>query len=543
MHRAWIQNGALADLVVGWLEQHSAEVGFAALFVVVVAAIFRRRGLSPHDEQVRVHAAAGRLREAGDLQLRKGNLDQAHTLYLRGEIWDRASFVAERLGHTEQAAELAEKGGDAPRAAGLFEAAQRYDRAAEAWRLGGRPDEAARLLALDPGATPEARAQQWQDAYNHLRADDALSPSVREERMAVVLEHAHKAFLRAGDDVAARRFAALAAGENPEPVPTRPLSVAEAATPSAAESMHGNNDGRYELGRKLGEGGMGVVYQAVDNLLGRTVAMKLLPEQITAPGSARQLFQREAKAAAALTHPNIVVLYDFGVLSGRPFLSMEYVDGGSLADALRDHPEGLPLLEVLKAAQGLLRGLSFAHRRRIVHRDIKPANILRASDGSVKLTDFGIAKIIDTQRDQTTLVAGTPPYMAPEQLAGKGITTQTDVFAVGVTLYQLLTGRLPFEGAQRDEAPTPPTVFRSDIPALLEDLIVACLKNDKRARPSGCTALLEVLDRITVAGPLPTRGAANDPSPRPVAAPLPFRPRKRPQLEYSTRGTRERIGA
>ncbi len=531
------QDEAIAEIAASWVEAHSVELACVAASIAALSLLLARRNrMSSHDEEVRAHAAAGRHREAGDLQLRRGRLDMAYTLYVRGEVWERASFVAERLGHLEDAADHAKNAGDWKRAAGLFERSGAHRLGVKAWTAAGRPDEAARVLEDDPDATPTERARAWEDAYNHLRADDTLTPRVRDERIERVLILAHKAALRAGDDVGARRFEMLRAGETPPaaPHPTRELSAVpeHCRTPAGAAATPATDDSRYELGRKLGEGGMGCVYEATDQVLGRKVAIKLLPEQITARGSARDLFAREAKAAAALTHPNIVVVYDFGVLGGRPFLSMELVDGGSVADRLDEHPSGLPFAEVISIARDLLAGLQFAHRQRIVHRDVKPANILLSADGTAKLTDFGIAKIIDTQRDITTLVAGTPPYMAPEQLAGKGICTRTDLFAVGVTLYQLVTGRLPFEGVERNEPPAPPSVYRADTPSVLESVILACLKKDKRDRPSGCAAVLEVLDRINAPAPAPTSHA-----------PLPFRPRKRPELVYSTRGTAERIGA
>lgn len=543
----WMSEAIVADRIVGWVEQHTIDVAAVVFGLVVIAAIVsRRRQVTPHAQRVQELSAAGRFREAGDLQLRRGNLHEAYNLYLRGDVWDRASFVAERQDRLIDAGELSEKNRDWKRAAELFERGGRLDKSVTAWKAAGAPEQAARVLDDDPKASPEDRAKAWRDAYNYLRACDDLDPQVRTAKMLEVAQAASKACLRAGDDAGAARFEARAAGREtsgvmPLPATDRcePAVRASAASQSASSPLEiAANDTRYDLGKRLGQGGMGAVYEALDRVLGRKVALKLLPAELSAPGTVRGMFLREAKAAASLTHPNIVVLYDFGLLDGRPFISMELVENGSLADLLADNPEGIPIAQAIEVARGLLSGLDLAHSHRIVHRDIKPANILLGTGGIAKLTDFGIAKIMDTQRDQTTVVAGTPPYMAPEQFSGKGIDARTDLFAVGVTLYELLTGELPFVGADRQETPVPPSVHRAEVTPVLESLILACLKRDRRARPSGCRALLDVLDRIDAES-----GRTSTTAGRPPASVLPLKVRERPELEYSTRGGRERIGA
>ena len=249
---------------------------------------------------------------------------------------------------------------------------------------------------------------------------------------------------------------------------------------------------RYVLGEKLGSGGMAVVYRAHDKVLERDVALKFLPEGITINPSATDLFEKEAKAVAKLNHANIITIYDYGVLDGRPFICMELVDGETLAAIIDRHDEaGLDVAQALYIADGLLCALEFAHSRDLIHRDVKPANVMLMADGTVKLMDFGIAKLSDSNK--TTRVAGTPSYMAPEQMTGKGVDTRSDLFAVGVTLYEMLTGFLPFEGIRRDEPPIPTYHLRPEIDKRLDSVVNRCLTLDKQARPRTATELREQL--------------------------------------------------
>lgn len=518
------------DEALALVESHGLELGLASATVLLVLWVATRKRTPGHVAEVLALASAGRLREAGDLQLRHGHLNEAYNLYLRGEVWDRATFVAQRLGRTSDAAQHAERAGDWTQAAELYGKLERFEDAARAWVAAEKLGEAARCVEADPGASPQVRGDAWRAAFHQLRSRDDADL----EELAEIAQRAHRAYLCAGVEPEAAYFAERSSADQLAKAQQPTRAVAPRVDPPEEPVTPSDDEGRYELGRKLGQGGMGSVYEARDRVLGRMVALKLLPEGVTGSGTARALFLKEAKAAAGLTHPNIVVLYDFGVLGERPFLSMELVEGGSVADRLAQRPQGLPISEVVTIARGLLTGLEFAHRNRVVHRDIKPANILLSPDNLVKLTDFGIAKILDTQRESTTMVAGTPAYMAPEQFTGKGIDQRTDIFGVGATLYELLTGLPPFESAERLIAPAPPSVHRADIPSLLDSVVLACIKSDPRARPASCTALLEVLDRVAVDGVSPTRASGSGVRPRPLA----LLRRPKPQLEYSSRETR-----
>jgi len=211
-----------------------------------------------------------------------------------------------------------------------------------------------------------------------------------------------------------------------------------------AETEQYRRVGKFELHEPIGEGAMGEVWRAYDSVIRRYVALKLL-SRAGRSADARERLLREARAAGALQHPNIVTIYDLGEADGQLFIAMELVDGRDLSTliALR---EPLPLERKLDLVIEVLQGLSYAHERGVIHRDIKPSNVRIASDGSIKIMDFGIARLQSADVTGSGAIVGTPTYMAPEQITNGAITPATDVFAVGCLLYELLTYRKPFEG-------------------------------------------------------------------------------------------------
>jgi serine/threonine protein kinase len=211
--------------------------------------------------------------------------------------------------------------------------------------------------------------------------------------------------------------------------------------------------GRYRLEGRLGSGGMSTVQLAFDTRLERHVAVKLLAEHLAEDPTFVSRFQREAMAAARLIHPNIVQVFDSGLdqRTGQHFIVMEYIEGQSCAEILRDRG-WLGVDEVLPIILGSCEGLDYAHRKGVVHRDVKPGNLLRANDGGVKLADFGIAKATEqVSITQAGSVLGTAAYLAPEQGRGENAGPTADIYALGVVTYQLLAGRLPYEGASLTE--------------------------------------------------------------------------------------------
>src|SRR5438067_3883448 len=252
--------------------------------------------------------------------------------------------------------------------------------------------------------------------------------------------------------------------------------------------------GRYEVIKTIGKGAMGVVYKARDPLLDRVVAVKTImsPNQQgrRVRSAVLERFQREAKAAAKMSHPAIVTIFDVGVDedSGAPFMVLEYLPGESLADRL-DRVR-LPLARCVQIGLDLASALSFAHRQRIVHRDVKPANVLHAGDNRWKLADFGIARLPDSDLTQVGIFMGTPGYSPPEAIREGRYTPQADVFAWGAVMYELLSGRIPYEGPDtkttngyvvQGNAPAP-TRHDPSIPEPLAAVVMTALQPSDKAR-------------------------------------------------------------
>ena len=265
----------------------------------------------------------------------------------------------------------------------------------------------------------------------------------------------------------------------------------------------GETLGHYQLEAKIGEGGMGVVYAARDTKLGRSVALKLLPRAVTGDPSRRKRLLREARAAAAITHPSIATIYEAGEIDGDVFLAMEKIEGRTLR-AWIDETEGgrVAIEEALRIIQAIADGLAQAHDKGIVHRDVKPENVMLMDGGAVKVLDFGLAKLGPTAPEQGESdlatraggLLGTPSYMSPEQAKGHAVGPPGDVFALGIVLYEMLTGKRPFVGVSaaevfiaidRDEPPLPSRV-NPRVTIALERLVMRCLaKNPSRRFQDG----------------------------------------------------------
>ena len=262
-------------------------------------------------------------------------------------------------------------------------------------------------------------------------------------------------------------------------------------------------DGRYELEELVGSGGNSSVYRARDTLLERNVALKIMHEHHLEDDDYVERFQREARTVAQLSHPNIVTVIDRGEDDGRPFIVFEYVDGDTL-DELVEREGALPVEEALRIAIGAARGLAFAHRQGHVHRDVKPQNILLNGSGQPKVTDFGISRALDVKKGvtQTGTVLGTSNYIAPEQASGEKSTAQSDVYSLGVVLFELLTGRRPFSGdnfvavAMKHINEVPPSVgdLRRDVPPRVAAAVARALEKDPRDRFASMEAFAAELD-------------------------------------------------
>ena len=269
--------------------------------------------------------------------------------------------------------------------------------------------------------------------------------------------------------------------------------------------------GHYRLESKLGEGGMGVVYRAIDEKLSREVAIKVLHPHLLKHENLKERFRREARMHAKIIHPNIVTLLSLFEDGDHMALVMEMIHGKNLKEYLREHPRP-DLADVVRISEAILSGLDAAHRQGMVHRDLKPANVMLATNGDIKLMDFGLAKPKhgDDDLTQSGATVGSFRYMAPEQILNQPVDVRTDLYAFGILLYQMLTGKLPFDSTssggefeimekQVRHDPTPPNELNPLLPSELSELVIRLLAKDKDSRPGNCEVvqrkLLEILQQ------------------------------------------------
>ena len=280
--------------------------------------------------------------------------------------------------------------------------------------------------------------------------------------------------------------------------------------------------GRYRIVALLGKGGMGEVYRADDLTLGQAVALKFLPEAAARNEDFLARFRNEVRTARQVAHPNVCRVYDVGEVEGQTFISMEYVDGEDLASLLRRIGR-LPVDKALQIGRQLCAGLAEAHRAGVLHRDLKPANVMLDGRGHVLITDFGLAGLAE-QIEAGDLRSGTPAYMAPEQLEGKGVSVRSDIYSLGLVLYEILTGKRAFEGQipteqareRREKPPSKPSSVVKDLDPAAERMILRCLEPNPADRPASALAVATALPG---GDPLAAALAAGEtPSPEMVAA-------------------------
>jgi eukaryotic-like serine/threonine-protein kinase len=283
-------------------------------------------------------------------------------------------------------------------------------------------------------------------------------------------------------------------------------------------------DGRYRIVRKLGTGGMANVYLAEDEVLGRRVAIKILNDRHAGDDQFVERFRREAKNAASLSHPNIVSIYDRGEAEGTYYIAMEYLDGRSLKELIVARGPA-PVNVAIDYARQILGAIRFAHRHGIVHRDIKPHNVLVDAEGRLKVTDFGIARAGVSQMTEAGSIIGTAQYLSPEQAKGAPVDQTSDLYSVGVVLYELLTGVVPFSGDTPVEiamkhlssAPEPPSAKRAEVPRELDLVVLRALAKDPADRYQSAEEMDADLVRVA-------RGAAVSPATEEAATAIISRP-------------------
>ncbi|MCO5172349.1 MAG: protein kinase [Planctomycetes bacterium] len=393
----------------------------------------------------------------------------------------------------------------------------------EELRAQGRPARLIDLLAarVAPERRPALRGA-YARALAGLRAPPpapAADPPGWAERSRLLLGRA------AGDDPPSVKAALARAGDTTKRLPpgAPPLAPPELTDtlheppPPGAAPAPRRTLGGHELLGELGRGGMGVVYRARDPRLGREVALKVINSAAADPEELAR-FEREARAAARVRHPGVVAVYGAGVDDGRPWLSLQLVEGESLrARLLRDGPLGFA--RAAEVAEAVGRALQAAHDACVLHRDVKPHNVLLTTEGQPLLTDFGLARAVEPEDGLTVTgqVIGTPAYMSPEQAEGDQtrVDARTDVYGLGATLYEMLTGQPPFQGASAlqvlarvlEQEPTPPSRLRADLPRDLETICLACLAKAPEARYAAAGAVADDLRRFLEHRPIVARRA------------------------------------
>ena len=284
--------------------------------------------------------------------------------------------------------------------------------------------------------------------------------------------------------VAAGTRAAAGPGVEAAAGSSSPLPSMDAPDPPAIQSL----ERRYEFKGQMGQGGNGVVYRAQDRALGRDVVVKFLHQALLPTEVARKYFQREAKTAASLNHPNIVTIFDIGQEGDTPYFSMEMVEGDTLADLIVENRGTLPHEQIVPFCQQLSAALDYAHERQVIHRDIKPGNVMVTRDGIVKLLDFGLAKALDENPDKSVFLCGTPFYMSPEQIRRDFLDHRTDIYSLGCLLYVMYTGDVPFpEGNvfyhhQHTAAPDPADRAPHPLPPGVSEVLLKAVSKDREGR-------------------------------------------------------------
>jgi len=494
----------------------------------------------------RMHAAQGNKgRAAEHYEYAEYFAEAAH---LREELseWSRAAALYQKAGEAAKSAEMFRRAGDPIRAGKAYEAAADYERALACYREAGETDRVIGVL--------ERRGESFQAAVLARDNDDrARAIKLLQQVLPGDPNYAEACLLLADAleteghlDLAARKLEErierdtsghtdptlrsrlaelLERGGEParaldvleklrEDEPTFPeistrieglrkrVSAARessgritaATVPVAAES-------RYEIIEQIGRGGMGVVFRARDKRLGREVALKRLPENLRDHPTAVQLFLREARAAAALNHPNIVTLFDADQEDQTFFITMELLEGDPLHVILR-RATRLSARDCARLGVQICAGLEYAHERRIVHRDIKTANLFFTRGKVVKIMDFGLAKMVEEVRRSATLIGGTPYYMAPEQALGEAVDARADIYALGVTFYELVTGNVPFKDGDvtyhhRHTRPPDPRTRADGLPDGFAALILEMMAKDPAQRCPSAAAVAARLSPFT----------------------------------------------
>ncbi len=538
---------------------HAGEIEKAAQFYLAAhlfekaAKIYDAMG----DEKQGHWIMAKKYQEEGDF------LEAAKAFEL-GESWVEAAEMYEKSGYTTGAADMYQHAGDYHRAADLFLSNGNLEGAAKSLERGGRLEEAAELYVKLKKFDRAAQMQELigdyyaaalllkqegdvdrcisylqkvnPDAPDFVSASGLLGELLLERGMVSAAKDCFQKVI-AKNPISDKnieiyyRFAALHESEkefkeaealyeailqknyNYKDVKQRSMLLKKALK-EVNKALHDSQEesplktvasdnkapARYKMIRKIGQGGMGVVYLAEDAILKRQVAYKILPQSIRENPAVLQNFLQEARIAAALNHPNIVTIFDTGKNGDDIYITMEFIDGISLKHYLERYRA--PLRERIGIMKSICRGVIYAHERQVIHRDLKPANVMLLKDRTVKIMDFGLAKMMTDTMQEKTSIKGTPLYMSPEQIVGEKVDTASDIYSLGCTFYRMLTARPPFSKGDiyyqhLHTPPTPPKMVTPEIPAALDEIILKCLEKEKAKRFKSVKKLLEALSALS----------------------------------------------
>jgi tetratricopeptide (TPR) repeat protein len=472
------------------------------------------RGAGESNRAAECFAAAGEWTEAADIFEERGEYTLAGQAFERAQLWDRAAAAYERAGSLPEARVNYERAGDHVRVAQIAQELGDLLEAGRGFYELGAVERAIEVLQRVPPDSPGSQSASlilgriFVEKRLYARARERLervaSPSPRTKDDLEALMLLAEAYEGLGQALQAVQLLEQVTQVDPDyaDAAERMDRLQEHAW-SESNPPPGYYDSRYELRGEIGRGGMGVVYLAQDGELGREVALKFLPAELAINTSAVTMFRAEARAAAAMNHPNIVMVYDVGVLGGRPCIIMEYVPGKTARELLREAKTekrtALAARTVAQIGRDIARALSYAHSQGVIHRDVKPSNILISPRAGTKLMDFGISKVLESQSDGNTDARGTPQYMPPEQILGREIDGRTDLYALGISMFELLVGRRPFVGDkildQQLHSPVPdPRTIDSRVPETLARIVMRLCEKNRDDRYESADELGAALD-------------------------------------------------
>src|SRR5262245_38063075 len=476
-------------------------------------------------------AESGEARHAAELFERVGRFAAAAECYAHAGAFERAADCHEKAGQITEARAAWERAGDRMRAAELALEEGKYLDAGRALYEVGSYERAIDTLQRLPPTSPDARAA------NQLLARIFLEKGLIDRaraRLEALFQHAPpekddlellmtlaNALERLGDGAGALEALERIASVDSDyaDVEARLERLRERDAPRTSAPTAVGESQRYELRDEIGRGGMGIVRLAWDRELERPVALKFLPNDLAANPEALKMFRGEARAAAAMNHPNIVHIYDVAQINGETCIVMEYVQGRTVREVMRvrgsNEKQPLPPKRVAESGREICNALAYAHRQNGIHRDVKPSNMLLATDGTAKLMDFGISKVMETGEDARSEAKGTPQYMPPEQILGREIDGRTDLYALGISLFEIATAQRPFTGDavvdQQLHAVLPdPRLLRPEIPEALVKILQKACEKDPDDRYASAHEMAQALDRFLEESAGPSCRGADD---------------------------------